>query len=108
VKPARAALARLPRNKRNEHSRTKVEQFFDLPAICAVFLVVGLGAWASLMYVRHERAAGSASNQLRRIDEEARKAGWTKGSNGAWSIPPDGKTNARVSKNNPAEPTTDH
>jgi hypothetical protein len=77
----------------------RVERFFDLPAICAVLLLVGVGAWAALLYVRHERAAGSASNQLRRIDEEARKAGWTKGSNGAWSILADGKTNAADPQN---------
>ena len=77
----------------------RLEQLFDFLAICAVFLVVGGGAWAALLYVRHERAVGSASNQLRSIDEEARKAGWTKGSNGAWSIPADGKTNAADSQN---------
>jgi hypothetical protein len=77
----------------------RAEQLFDFLAICAVFLVVGVGAWAALLYVRHERAAGSASNQLRRIDEEARKAGWTKGSNGAWSIPADGKTNTADPRN---------
>jgi hypothetical protein len=79
-------------------SGRKAEQFFEFVATLAVLALIGWGVWQARKYVRHEWKEGSATNQLRRISEEAQKAGWIKGSNGAWSFPENFVTNTTGSQ----------
>jgi|ERR1051326_4570478 hypothetical protein len=70
------ALGNMREGDRNE--------FLESLAIIALLAsVVGVGSLCLL----HQRQAGSASNQLRRVQEGARKAGWVQGADGAWSLP---------------------
>lgn len=55
--------------------------------VIGLLTLIGCGVWFVLKYFRHEQQQGDAIHQLRRIDEEAQKAGWVKGSNGTWSLP---------------------
>jgi len=61
--------------------------------------MIACGVW----FVRHEREEGSAQRQIRRIDEEARRGGWIKDTNGTWSLPGNIGTNMTASKQRPGE-----
>jgi len=74
--------------------------FFEFVTIPAVILLLAAAVGAGYLYVRHERQAGSAANQLRRIDEEAKKAGWVKAPDGTWSLPEGAGTNSASNKTN--------
>ena len=76
-------------------------EFFQFLAMLAIVALIVSAVGAGFFYVRHERQAGSAANQLRRIDEEAKKAGWVKAADGTWSLPDSGATNV-VSASHPA------
>jgi hypothetical protein len=76
---------------------------FDSVAIPTAILLLAAGLAGGYLYVRHERQAGSPANQLRRIDEEAKKAGWVKRADGTWSLPDSAGTNSASSKTNKPE-----
>lgn len=67
--------------------------FFQFLAMLAMIALIVSAVGGGYLYIRHERQAGSASNQLRRIDEEAKKAGWVKAADGTWSFPEGAGTN---------------
>jgi len=75
----------------------KADHFVEFAVAILVLLLLGWGVWFALKYVRHEREEGSATHQLRRIDEEAIKGGWVKASNGVWSLPENPNTNRTIS-----------
>jgi hypothetical protein len=81
----------------------KAEQFFEFIAAIAVLALMVWGAWQVRKYLRHEREQGSVTYQLRRIDEEFQKAGFVKGSNGAWGLPEKVGTNTTGSQRLPDE-----
>jgi len=64
----------------------------------AVVALVGCGLGGVLLYIHHERQEGSALNQLRKLDYEAQRSGWVKGSDGNWSLLGNFGTNAAGSQ----------
>jgi hypothetical protein len=70
------------------------EHFSEFVAMIAVLALIACGVWFIMKYARHEMQEGSVTHQLRRVEEEARKGGWVKDSNGLWSLPESGTTNA--------------
>ena len=76
----------------------KEEHVFDFVVGIAIIALIACGLWFALKYIRHEREAGSVTHQLDRIEEEARKSGWVKDSNGAWSLPENADTNTNTNK----------
>jgi len=68
-------------------------EFFQFLAMLAMVALIVSAVGAGFLYVRHERQAASATNQLRRIDEEAKKAGWVQAADGTWSLSDNRGTN---------------
>ncbi len=70
----------------DEDPKPKEESLFEFVTLLTVLVLIGGGEWFALRFVRHEREAGSVTHQLHIIDEEAKKGGWTRDSNGDWSL----------------------
>jgi hypothetical protein len=80
-------------------------EFFQFLAMLAIVALIVSAVGVGFFYVRHERQAGSPANQLRRIDEEAKKAGWVKAADGTWSLPEGAGTNGGRAFQQAAGPT---
>lgn len=79
--------------------------FFELLGMLAIVGLIVSAVGVGVLYVRHERQAGSAANQLRRIDEEARRTGWVKAADGTWSLPNGAGTNGGPAPRKSSGPT---
>jgi len=71
-----------------------MDQSSNFVSWVAVLVLVGFGVCFAALYFLNERRQSSAAHQLRRMDEEAQKRGWSKDSNGTWSYPHSVATNA--------------
>jgi len=70
------------------------EQASDFFSWVTVLVLIGFGVCFAAIYFLNERRQSSAAHQLRRVEEEAQKRGWSKDSNATWSYPDSIGTNA--------------